>query len=255
MTVGVIPARYNSSRFPGKPLANILGKSLIQRTYENATQCSMLDDLVVATDDERIYNHVKELGGKVLMTSTTCQSGTDRVIEVVEKHYSGAEIVVNIQGDEPCLSPEVIDLLVEKLKTENEAVVSTPIAKINDPGEIFNPAVVKCVFDKNFKALYFSRALIPFPKNTQKIHDYYRHLGVYCFKKEFLLKYRELGFSRLQDIEDLEQLKILENGFPIHTCLVEDQGIGVDVPDDIKKLEELLCQENTSLLQEALSPL
>jgi len=255
VTIGVIPARFASKRFPGKPLANILGKSLIQRTYENAKKSRSLDKLVVATDDKRIFDHVESFGGHAMMTPVDCPSGTDRTCEIIEKHFPTAAIIVNIQGDEPCLNPEIIDTLIDKLKTTPDAVLTTPIAKILDPSGIFNPSTVKCVFDKNFKALYFSRAPIPFPQNTKKIHDYYRHLGVYCFRREFLMKYRNLDFSRLQDIEDLEQLKILECGYPIHTCLVEDNGIGVDTPEDLKKIEELLCHENTSLSQEGLSPL
>lgn len=255
MIVGVIPARHGSSRFPGKMLTNILGKSLIQRTYENALRCSGLDLLVIATDDERIMSHALDFGAKCFMTSKNHKSGTDRVESLIASHFPEASIVVNIQGDEPCLSPQVIEVLIKKLQNTPEALITTPVAKITDPSEIFNPASVKCVFDINGRAMYFSRAPIPFPKNCEKIHDYYRHLGVYCFKNEFLKKYSSLPYSRLQEIEDLEQLKILESGHPLYVCIVQDESIGVDTPEDVQKIEELLCQENTSLLQAASSPL
>ncbi|MCC5832589.1 MAG: 3-deoxy-manno-octulosonate cytidylyltransferase [Chlamydiales bacterium] len=244
--VGVIPARWQSSRFPGKPLANILGKSLIKRTYENALKSSRLNTLVVATDDRRIYDHVLEFGGKACMTSEECATGTDRVNEAIQAHFPEASIIVNIQGDEPCLDPLVIDTLVEKLEQTPNAVVTTPIAKITDPQDIFSPTAVKCVFDGFGRALYFSRAPIPFPQNVKKIHDYYRHLGIYCFRQPFLKQYAEMERSRLQEIEDLEQLKILEAGYPIYISFVEDQGIGIDTPEDLKRVEEVLCANISS---------
>ncbi len=253
--IGIIPARWQSSRFPGKPLVDILGKSLIRRTYENAKRCRLLERIVIATDDQRIFDHVKEFGAEVFMTSKGCPTGTDRVGELVKKHFSDAEIVVNIQGDEPCLDPAVIDALVEKLKQTPEAVLTTPIAKITQLADIFNPAIVKCVFDHGGKILYFSRTPIPFARKADANSDYYRHLGVYCFRYEFLLKFIQLLPTQLQKIEDLEQLKVLESGFPIHGCLVDDQGIGVDTPEDIKRIEKFLCHVNTSSSQAALSPL
>lgn len=245
--VGIIPARWSSRRLPGKPLANILGKTLIQRTYENAQNCHLLDALVVATDDERIFDHVRSFGGTVVMTSPNCPTGTDRVCEAIERHFPQATIVVNIQGDEPCLDPLVIDELVGTIQSNPEAVLATPVTRIVDPQDIFSPSSVKCVFDKNGRALYFSRAPIPFPQNQKKIHDYYRHLGIYCFKRDFLFKYHAMEMSRIQEIEDLEQLKVLENGYPIHVCVVEDQGVNVDTPEDLKRLETYLCQESISL--------
>lgn len=244
--IGVIPARWKSSRFPGKPLVDIIGKSLIRRAYENALQSNRLDRLVVATDDARIFDHVREFGAEAYMTSPDHLSGTDRVYEVIETHFKEASIVVNIQGDEPCLDPKVIDHLVDRLKEVAEGVITTPVAKISDPSDIFNPAAVKCVFDCLGKALYFSRAPIPFPQNVNKVHDYYRHLGVYCFRRSFLKLYAQMERSRLQDIEDLEQLKILEAGYPIHIALVDDQGRGVDTPEDLKRVEQFLCANTSS---------
>lgn len=242
--VGIIPVRYKSSRFPGKPLADLLGKSLIQRTYENARRARRLDQLIVATDDERIFSHVEGFGGTVYMTSSSCQSGTDRVWEVAQKHCLEARIVVNIQGDEPCLDPEVVDQLVERMV--DGVNVATPIAKIVDAQHIFDPGAVKCVFDKTGRALYFSRAPIPFPQNKEKIHDYYRHLGVYCYRRETLEQFAQMPLSRLQEIEDLEQLKLLEAGVSIDVVVVDDQAIGVDTPEDLKKVEQILCANTSS---------
>ncbi len=243
--VGVIPVRWMSSRFPGKPLADILGKSLIRRTYENANKSSRLDRLVIATDDQRILEHVQEFGAEAYLTTEKCPTGTDRVYEVIRDHFPSASLVVNIQGDEPCLEPSVIDTLVDRVLQTPDALVATPITKILDEEDVLLPGVVKCVFDSLGRALYFSRAPIPFSKNGTK-NNYYRHLGVYCFRREFLEKYTAMSIARLQEIEDLEQLKILEAGYPIHVSLVETQGIGVDTPEDLRKVEELLCANISS---------
>lgn len=244
--VGVIPVRWNSSRFPGKPLADLLGKSLLRRTYENARRSSSLDRLVVATDDQRIFKHVLEFGGEAFMTAEACPTGTDRICEVVKSHFPQAGIIVNIQGDEPCLDPFIIDTLVKHLNENPEAVVLTPVTKIEDPSHIFDPSSVKCVFDKSGKALYFSRAPIPFPQKADPNHAYYLHLGVYCFRREFLIRYTEMSSTPLQKMEDLEQLKILEMGYPIHIAIVQDSGMNVDTPEDLKKVEKFLCANISS---------
>lgn len=234
--VGVIPARWQSSRFPGKPLVDIFGKSLIRRSYENAIRCKSLHAVVIATDDQRIFDHAQEFGAKVFMTSLSCPTGTDRVWEVIERHFEDAEIVVNIQGDEPCLDPAVVDQLVSTLQ-EREGMVTTPITKITDVEAITNRNVVKCVFDSTGRALYFSRSPIPFGGT-----DHYRHLGIYCFRRETLQKYVGLEKSRLQISEDLEQLKLLDNAVPIHVCIVESQAGDVNTPEDVHALRELfLC--------------
>lgn len=251
--LGVIPARWQSSRFPGKPLVNILGKSLIRRTYENSQQSRLLDRLVIATDDKRIAVHAEEFGAEVFMTSRSCPTGTDRIAEVVKSHFMKVEIVVNIQGDEPCLDPNVVDTLIEKLKQTPDAVLTTPIVKITNPSDIFRPSVVKCVFDNRGRILYFSRLPIPFLNRTDVNFVYYRHLGIYCFRRDFLLQYTQLKPTQLQTAEDLEQLKVLENGYPIHYCLVGDQGMDLNTPEDLKRIEGFLCRKNTSSSQVALS--
>lgn len=237
--IGVIPARWNSSRFPGKPLVNLLGKSLIQRTYENALRSQSLNRLIVATDDLRIARHAQDFGAEVMVTSPACPTGTDRVAEVIARLDSPADIVVNIQGDEPCLDPSVIDALVVRLVETPEAHMTTPVCLISDPDAVHSPHVTKCVFDRMGRALYFSRSAIPYGRHKA---NYYRHLGVYCFRRPFLEHYILLNQTDLQKIEDLEMLKVLENGFAVHVCLVEDQTIGVDTPEDIQTVESYLCQ-------------
>lgn len=247
--VGMIPARYGSIRFPGKPLVNILGKSLIQRTYENAKRCKILDELIVATDDKRIFDHVKGFGGEAVMTSTECATGTDRLAEAVKNsaHLKEVSIILNIQGDEPCLEPEVMDEVVNLLIQDPDAAMSTAVVKIDSEEEACNPSVVKCVMDAKCNALYFSRSLIPADKSLKFRKDliYYRHLGIYGYKRDFLFHYSQLKPTPLQLAEDLEQLKVLEHGFRVKVAIVKSVGIGVDTPEDIKKVEQLLCKQNT----------
>jgi 3-deoxy-manno-octulosonate cytidylyltransferase (CMP-KDO synthetase) len=251
--VGVIPARYASTRFPGKPLANIMGKTLIQRTYENALRCSHLDALVVATDDRRIYDHVVEFGGTVVMTPE-CPTGTDRIAYVVahESHLQQAEIVVNVQGDEPCLDPNVTQRIIEVLQKDPDAAMSTAVVVLDSDEEAANPGDVKCVLDLNGNVLYFSRALIPggFSLDFRKNHTvYYKHLGIYAYRREFLLKYPHLPPTPLQLAENLEQLKVLEHGYKIKTAVVDSVSIGVNTPEEIKKVEQVLCKQNSFLSQ------
>lgn len=248
--IGMIPARYASTRFPGKILAPIAGKTLIQRTYENAKQCTLLQQLIVATDDTRIFHHVKDFGGEVVMTSPECPTGTDRLVEALKKHpdIGDLAIIVNIQGDEPCLDPNVIQKVAQALTADPVAVMSTAVVKLESQEEAHNPSVVKCVIDNNHNALYFSRALIP-AGHTQKMQpgiNYYRHMGIYAFRKDFLLKYAELPRTALQLAEDLEQMKVLEHGFRIKVAVVDSFSIGVDTPEDIQRVEQWLNKQNLS---------
>jgi 3-deoxy-manno-octulosonate cytidylyltransferase (CMP-KDO synthetase) len=249
--LGVIPARFQSSRFPGKPLAKILGKTLIQRTYENALACNLLEALVVATDDSRIYDHVLSFGGQAVMTSSACATGSDRIIDAIVENsqFDDFDIIVNIQGDEPCIEPDVIAKVIDALITQEISSMSSAVMKIITEEEAFDPSIVKCVFDKDGYALYFSRQLIPAGKTGGfKPHiTYYRHLGIYAFKRNFLLKYANLSETPLQKEEDLEQLKVLEHGFKIKLVVVNSASLGVDNPEDIKKVEALLCKQNSFL--------
>jgi 3-deoxy-manno-octulosonate cytidylyltransferase (CMP-KDO synthetase) len=248
--IGIIPARYGSTRFPGKPLASILGKTLLQRTYENSLKARTLSDILVATDDERIFEHVLSFGGKVVMTSVNCLNGTDRIAEVLTSspHYLQANAIVNIQGDEPCLDPNTIDLAVRALLEDPQALMSTIATPLVNEEEAHQASIVKCVIDQKGNALYFSRALIPSNKTqTFKSGMAFRHLGLYVYKPTFILDYQKLPSTPLQMEEDLEQLKVLEHGYRIKVAIVDHATIGVDNPEDIHKIEEWLCKQNTFL--------
>jgi 3-deoxy-manno-octulosonate cytidylyltransferase (CMP-KDO synthetase) len=237
--VGIIPARYGSSRFPGKILVNVCGKPMIQRVYEHSRRSQMLDDLLVATDDSRIYDCVINFGGKAIMTGKNHQSGTDRIAEVLEKLDS--DIVVNIQGDQPLFDPEMINEAVWPMIDNPEIKMSTLKIKIEE-NEYFDPSVVKVVTDTAGFALYFSRSLLPFPAEAKKI-DVYEHIGLYVYQKDFLLKISKMPQTPLEKIEKLEQLRVLENGFKIlvvETKSDRTAGISIDTPDDLKKVEEIL---------------
>jgi len=241
--IGIIPARYGSCRFPGKPLAQIAGKSLIRRTYENAAHSQHFDHLIVATDDDRIFNHVKEFDGEVVMTSATCPTGTDRVVETLNQiPVTEDAIIVNIQGDAPLIEPHVIQAVTNLLMENKEEVMSTAAVPIQSEDEARDPHIVKCVLDKSAHALYFSRGLIPYCGPTGYSPDvtYYHHLGLYAFRQNFVRQYVTLEPTPLQNCEELEQLKVLENGFAIKVAIVESQSFGVDRPEDIKKVEMLL---------------
>lgn len=249
--VGIIPARYASSRFPGKMLASIAGQSLIQRTYKNAQLCDTLDDLVIATDTQQLYDHIRGFGGEVVMTSPSCINGSERLAEAVRSYtrFDDATIIVNIQGDEPCIDPNTINSIVDILKGDPTAVMSTAVTRLTSQEEGSSSAIVKCVFDQNQNALYFSRALIPAEKSLQwnPRLTYYRHLGIYAYRRDFLLQYNQLPSTPLQGAEDLEQLRVLEHGFKIKAAIVANGSIGVDLPEDIQRVEQWLCKRNTSL--------
>jgi 3-deoxy-manno-octulosonate cytidylyltransferase (CMP-KDO synthetase) len=250
--IGIIPARFASTRFPGKPLVMIAGKSLIQRTYESASRCKSLEKLVVATDDKRIFDHVKNFGGHVLMTSPSCLTGTDRLAEVVSQDTNLADdaIIINVQGDEPCVDPKVIEKLAEALTQETTAVASTPIIKLTEEFKAFNPSFVKCVIDQKGFALYFSRHLIPAGMHDSFLPhvNYWKHIGLYGYRKEFLIRYASLKPTPLQLAEDLEMLKILEYGYKIITVQVEEESFEINTPEDLKKMEEILCNKQSTSL-------
>jgi len=241
--IGIIPARFGSTRLLGKPLLEINGKPLIQLTYESALQASSLDDLIVATDDERIFNKVLEFGGKAEMTPETCQTGTDRLAWLVQNNhlFKDAEIIVNIQGDEPDIHPETIQGCIQALKDAEDASVSTPIVRLKDRKEAESPSVVKCVTDTFGYALYFSRALIPSNKSGSFSENatYFKHLGLYAYRKDFLLKYPHIPATPLQLQEDLEQLKVLEMGYKIKTHLTEHDSAGIDTIEELTQKRAL----------------
>ncbi|MCD6090799.1 MAG: 3-deoxy-manno-octulosonate cytidylyltransferase [Bacteroidales bacterium] len=244
--LGIIPARYESSRFPGKPLAVIQGKSMIQRVYEQASKAKSLEGVIVATDDKRIFDHVKGFGGEVVMTDPTQPSGTDRCNEVVRKLQNKEQkydVIVNIQGDEPFINPVQIDQLTEAFSLE-ETEIATLIKPIKDIELLNNPNVVKVVRQKNGKALYFSRYAIPYfrEKKTDEIFkkaDYYKHLGIYAYRTNILNQICALPKSKLEEAESLEQLRWLENGFSIQTKITKFESLAVDTPEDLLKLTNI----------------
>jgi 3-deoxy-manno-octulosonate cytidylyltransferase (CMP-KDO synthetase) len=234
----VIPARYNSSRFPGKLLAKVNGKTIIQRTFENAALCTDLDALFVATDHEQIKEHVQSFGGKVLWTSSTPKNGTERIIEALRTYpvLQNVSYILNVQGDHPCTSPETMRKVIDALRSHPEAILSTAATPIKEKKDFLSPHVVKCVFDQTGSALYFSRAPIPYnaPESA------FAHIGIYCYKKDFIFS-MDHSPSFLQQVEGLEQLGILERGYRIQITLVDEKGLGVDTFEDLLTLEEYLC--------------
>lgn len=239
-TVGIIPARYASSRFPGKPLIDIAGKSMIRRVYERASSAGSLDEVFVATDDHRIFVHVEEFGGKAIMTSPDHQSGTDRIFEAASKLRTRSDIILNIQGDEPFIEPAQIDSLVAIFV--NPAIrIGTLVKRISDGNELFNPNVVKAVVSASGKALYFSRATVPFIRGTSNDawlgqHTFFKHIGIYCFRTEALETVCQLKTSLLEKAESLEQLRWLENGIDIHCVETFFDNIAIDTPADLEKV-------------------
>lgn len=235
--LGIIPSRYASTRFPGKPLVEIQGKSMIQRVYEQAKKASSLSEVLVATDDERISKHVIDFGGKVILTSSSHQSGTDRCAEVINKINDAYDVVINIQGDEPFINPEQINQLCACFDNQNTQI-ATLIKKIT-ADELFNenkPKVIKSVDDF---AIYFSRHPIPFfrgveKENWLKEHTYYKHIGIYGYTTETLKKITQLPLSLLEKAEGLEQLRWLENGYKIKVAETNLEANSVDTPEDLK---------------------
>lgn len=238
MILGVIPSRYGAQRFPGKPLALVAGQPLVQRVYERARLAKRLDRVVVATDDQRIADAVRGFGGEVVMTSPTCPSGTDRAAEVARK--LGGDLIVNIQGDEPLMRPEMIDQLVDGLASDTGCAMATLARKIDSPAALTNPNIVKVVFTHTGNALYFSRHTIPFVRDTGTAATHYQHIGIYAYRRVFLLKFVQMPQSALETTEKLEQLRALENGYAIKVLVTPYDSVGVDTPEDVKIVEEAL---------------
>ncbi|XP_073116374.1 3-deoxy-manno-octulosonate cytidylyltransferase, mitochondrial-like isoform X2 [Elaeis guineensis] len=247
--VGIIPARFNSSRFQGKPLVPILGKPMIQRTWERAKLASSLEHVVVATDDEKIAECCRGFGADVIMTSESCQNGTERCCEALQKLKRNYDIVVNIQGDEPLIEPEIIDGVVQALQRAPDAVFSTAVTSLK-PEDGPDPNRVKCIVDKFGYAIYFSRGLIPYNKSgkVNPQFPYLLHLGIQSYDSKFLRIYRQLPPTPLQLEEDLEQLKVLENGYKMKVIKVQHDARGVDTPEDVEKIETLMRRKNIMVI-------
>jgi len=236
----IIPARYGSSRLEGKPLIKVLGKSIIQWVYEKAQKSKLADMIIVATDDERIFNEVKSFGGNVEMTSTEHKCGSDRIMEVVSRHPE-ISYICNLQGDEPLITPESIDEVLRHVKEDDKADISTLIRVLTDEEEINNPNLVKCVIDNNGFALYFSRSKIPFERNSG-IATFYGHLGIYGYKRAALETMTTLSQTPLEKTESLEQLRALENGMKIKTSVVNFVPVGIDTKDDLEKFRQIVSE-------------
>ena len=245
--IGVIPARYQSSRLPGKPLVMIGDKPMIQHVCERAIQAESLSEVWVATDDERILNTVQKFGGRAVMTSPTCVSGTDRVAEAAQNME--ADIVVNIQGDEPFIHPKEIDLAAQILMTDPEAVVGTLMKRIFHTEDLISRNTAKVVVNEQGYALYFSRQPIPFYRDIEepgewlKMHAYYKHIGIYSYRKDFLHEMTRWPPTSLEKSEKLEQLRVLERGGRIKVAETDSESICVDTPDDLERAQKLYASD------------
>jgi 3-deoxy-manno-octulosonate cytidylyltransferase (CMP-KDO synthetase) len=241
--IGVIPARYASVRFEGKVLADIHGRPMIQHVWENARKAKSLDDLIVACDDDRIAQAVRSFGGRPIMTAKGHGSGTERIVEAVGDLE--VKVVVNIQADEPLLHPSMIDDVTYPLLHTRALVCATLMKRIEHEEEIADPNVVKVVADKKGNALYFSRCPIPFVRDDEPgMRVHYKHIGLYAYSKDFLFTYKQLSPSRLEELEKLEQLRILENGYPIRVMETKHESIGVDTREDLERVRALINVRN-----------
>lgn len=244
MIVGIIPARYASTRFPGKPLINIQGKTMIQRVYEQASKSSLLDKVVIATDDARIAEHVVSFGGEVVMTKEEHPSGTDRCWDALQQIGGNYQYVINIQGDEPFIDPSQIDTLAGVLKDAGTEL-ATLIIPVDNYEVLFDMGEVKVVLNDNMEGMYFSRMVIPYIKSVpqedwHKHHKYYRHVGMYAYRTDVLEKICKLSVSSLEKAESLEQLRWLEAGFKIKCAITNFDSHCIDTPEDVEKVLRLM---------------
>jgi 3-deoxy-manno-octulosonate cytidylyltransferase (CMP-KDO synthetase) len=234
--LGVIPARFSSVRFPGKALSRIAGKSMLEHVYERASMARYLTNVTVATDDHRIYQEARAFGASVQMTRSDHLSGTDRAAEVASA--TNHEVIVNIQGDEPLLDPGAIDAAILAILDDPEIPMATLKRRIDDPSEIDNPNVVKVVTDLSGKAIYFSRHPIPYGRGPESL-TWFKHIGLYVYRRDFLLSYSDLPIGPLEKAEKLEQLRALENGYAIRVAETEYESIGVDTPEDLDRVSKI----------------
>lgn len=242
--IGIVPARFGSTRFPGKPLADINGKTMIQRVYEQCKKSTRLSQVLIATDDDRILNHVKEFGGEAILTSPQHQSGTDRCAEIIEKIGADKwDAVINIQGDEPYIHPEQIDLLCSTFDNPHTKI-STLVKKIDSTSELFNHNNVKVILNKKKEAIYFSRSPIPYNRNFPeqewlKYSTYYKHIGIYGYRTKTLHEISKLAKTNLEITESLEQLRWIENGYTIHAEVTSLESVAIDTPDDLLRIKTI----------------
>lgn len=237
--LGVIPSRYASTRLEGKPLKDICGHTMVEWVYKRALK-SKLDGVVVATDDERIVDEVKSFGGNVILTRKDHINGTSRIAEVCET-YTDYDVIVNIQGDEPLIEPDMINSIIDSFIEDNTIPMSTLKYKLTDMAEIENPNAVKVVTDKNDFAIYFSRSVIPYPRNLN-MDNYYKHVGIYGYKRDFVMEYAKMASTSLELSESLEQLRVLENGYKIKVLETPYKIIGVDTQEELERVREYITK-------------
>ncbi len=238
-TAIIIPSRYGSTRLPAKALIEVNGKPIIQYVWEKATASKLADEVIIATDHEKIIEACGKFGANAMMTRVDHQCGSDRIAEVAEKRPD-IEYIINVQGDEPLITPDSIDACISALKDNADADVSTLIRVINDEEELSNPNVVKCVKNLAGYAMYFSRSKIPYERNAVN-HTYYGHMGIYGYKREALFKMTSLPQTSLEQTESLEQLRVLDNGMKIITAVVEDNAVGIDTIEDVERFKAKLA--------------
>ena len=237
--LGVIPSRYASTRLEGKPLKDICGHTMVEWVYKRALK-SKLDGVVVATDNERIVDEVKSFGGNVILTRKDHINGTSRIAEVCET-YTDYDVIVNIQGDEPLIEPDMINSIIDSFIEDNTIPMSTLKYKLTDMAEIENPNAVKVVTDKNDFAIYFSRSVIPYPRNLN-MDNYYKHVGIYGYKRDFVMEYAKMASTPLELSESLEQLRVLENGYKIKVLETPYKIIGVDTQEELERVREYITK-------------
>lgn len=237
--LGVIPSRYASTRLEGKPLKDICGHTMVEWVYKRALK-SKLDGVVVATDDERIVDEVKSFGGNVILTRKDHINGTSRIAEVCET-YTDYDVIVNIQGDEPLIEPDMINSIIDSFIEDSTIPMSTLKYKLTDMTEIENPNAVKVVTDKNDFAIYFSRSVIPYPRNLN-MDNYYKHVGIYGYKRDFVMEYAKMASTPLELSESLEQLRVLENGYKIKVLETPYKIIGVDTQEELERVREYITK-------------
>ena len=237
--LGVIPSRYASTRLEGKPLKDICGHTMVEWVYKRALK-SKLDGVVVATDDERIVDEVKSFGGNVILTRKDHINGTSRIAEVCET-YTDYDVIVNIQGDEPLIEPDMINSIIDSFIEDNTIPMSTLKYRLTDMTEIENPNAVKVVTDKNDFAIYFSRSVIPYPRNLN-MDNYYKHVGIYGYKRDFVMEYAKMASTPLELSESLEQLRVLENGYKIKVLETPYKIIGVDTQEELERVREYITK-------------
>ena len=240
--IAVIPARYHSTRLLGKPLLDICGKTMIERVYERVSQSNKISEVLVATDDKRIFDEVERFGGRVVMTKESHKSGTDRVYEACQPFH--ADLIVNVQGDEPLVSVDVIDELITEMISSGERFGTVAVKQSLDNFDVQNPNVVKLVCNKNNEALYFSRSVLPFPRNEND--KVLIHWGIYAYTKDFLSQFILWGESELERIESLEQLRALENREKIKVVITNEHSIGVDTPEDLQNVRHIFEKEKAN---------